>query len=47
LIERWEHENGEVRRGGPFVYSDLAIESLLTLRELFRLIAKPKGWAGR
>ena len=37
VIAAWEHDNAEVRRGRPFVYSDLAIETLLTIRELFRL----------
>ena len=38
VIDAWEHENAEKRAGHPFVYSDLAIETLLTiLRELFRL----------
>lgn len=36
-IESWQHANDEVRRGRPFTYSDSAIETLLTLRELFRL----------
>ena len=35
VTERWGHDNAEVHRGRPFVYSDLAIETLLTLRELF------------
>jgi hypothetical protein len=47
VIERWEHENGEVRRGRPFVYSDLAIESLLALRELFRLPYRQTEGLGR
>ncbi|TWT94019.1 hypothetical protein Pla108_37300 [Botrimarina colliarenosi] len=37
VIDAWEHENAEKRAGHPFVYSDLAIETLLTIRELFRL----------
>jgi len=47
VIARWEHENGEVRRGRPFVYSDLAIESLLALRELFRLPYRQTEGVGR
>lgn len=47
VIARWEHENGEVRRGRPFVYSDLAIESLLALRELFRLPYRQTEGLGR
>jgi len=37
VIDEWEHENAEAKVGRPFVYSDLAIETMLTLRELFRL----------
>jgi hypothetical protein len=37
VIAEWRHENGEMKVGRPFVYSDRAIETLLTLRELFRL----------
>lgn len=47
VIARWEHDNGEVRRGRPFVYSDLAIESLLALRELFRLPYRQTEGLGR
>jgi len=47
VIERWEHDNAEVRRGRPFVYSDLAIETLLTLRELFRLPYRQTEGLGR
>jgi hypothetical protein len=37
VVESWNHANGEAKVGRPFTYSDLAIECLLTLRELFRL----------
>ena len=47
VIARWRHENAEVRRGRPFVYSDLAIETLLTLRELFRLPYRQTEGLGR
>ena len=37
VVNQWEHANEEPKVGHPFVYSDTAIESLLVLRELFRL----------
>jgi hypothetical protein len=37
VIAQWRHENDNFKVGHPFTYSDLAIETLLTLRELFRL----------
>ncbi len=37
VLKAWEHANAERKVGHPYVYSDLAIEALLTLRELFRL----------
>ena len=37
VIEAWEHDNAASKVGRPFTYSDVAIETLLTLRELFRL----------
>lgn len=36
-IEKWRHDNANPRVGHPFVYSDTAVECLLTLRELFQL----------
>lgn len=36
VIEHWHHENDECKVGRPFTYSDLAVESLLTIREFFR-----------
>lgn len=46
-IESWQHANVEVRRGRPFIYSDTAIECLLTLRELFRLPYRQTEGLGR
>jgi len=37
VIQQWHHENVAFKVGRPFTYSDLAIETLLTLRELYRL----------
>ena len=37
VVDAWEHENDQKKNGRPFKYSDLAIETLLTLRELFGL----------
>lgn len=37
VIDAWEHDNEEPKIGRPFTYSDLAVECLLALRELFRL----------
>ena len=47
VIEAWEHENAEWKVGRPYVYSDLAIETLLTLRELFRLPYRQTEGLGR
>jgi len=47
VIAVWEHDNAEVRRGRPFTYSDLAIETLLTIRELFRLPYRQTEGLGR
>lgn len=47
VIDQWEHDNSQVRRGRPFTYSDLAIETLLTLRELFRLPYRQTEGLGR
>lgn len=47
VIAAWEHDNAEVRRGRPFTYSDLAIETLLTIRELFRLPYRQTEGLGR
>jgi hypothetical protein len=37
VIDAWEHDNDEPKVGRPFTYSDMAVECLLALRELFRL----------
>jgi hypothetical protein len=37
VIDAWEHDDEEPKIGRPFTYSDLAVECLLALRELFRL----------
>lgn len=37
VLAEWHHANRQPKVGHPFVYSDTAIECLLTLRELFRL----------
>lgn len=47
VIDAWEHDNAEIKVGRPFVYSDVAIETLLTLRELFRLPYRQTEGFGR
>ncbi len=47
VIDQWEHENAATKVGRPFVFSDLAIETLLTLRELFRLPYRQTEGFGR
>lgn len=47
VIDDWKHDNAATKVGRPFVYSDLAIESLLTLRELFRLPYRQTEGFGR
>lgn len=47
VIDQWEHPNDEPKVGHPFVYSDMAIESLLMLRELFRLPYRQTEGLGR
>jgi hypothetical protein len=47
VIDQWEHTNEEPKVGRPFVYSDTAIESLLVLRELFRLPYRQTEGLGR
>jgi hypothetical protein len=46
-VDAWEHENDEKKNGRPFVYSDVAIETLLTIRELFRLPYRQTEGLGR
>jgi hypothetical protein len=47
VLAAWEHDNAEWKVGRPFVYSDVAIEVLLTLRELFRLPYRQTEGLGR
>jgi hypothetical protein len=47
VIDNWEHDNAVIRAGRPFVYSDLAIETLLTLRALLRLPYRQTEGFGR
>ena len=47
VIDQWEHPNEKPKVGHPFVYSDTAIESLLMLRELFRLPYRQTEGLGR
>jgi hypothetical protein len=37
VIQEWKHKNSKHRQGRPFEFSDLAIETLLTVRELYQL----------
>lgn len=37
VLAEWEHDNAESKVGHPFVYSDRAIETMLMVREVFRL----------
>lgn len=37
ILDQWKHDNAEQGQVSPFVFSDLAIERLLTMRELFHL----------
>jgi hypothetical protein len=47
VIKCWHHKNGGNKRGRPFTYSDLAIESLLTIREFFRVTYRATEGFGR
>lgn len=47
VVDAWEHENDAKKNGRPFVYSDVAIETLLTIRELFRLPYRQTEGLGR
>ena len=47
VVDAWEHENDEKKNGRPFIYSDLAIETLLTIRELFHLPYRQTEGFGR
>ncbi len=47
VIDAWEHGNAASKVGRPFTYSDVAVETLLTLRELFRLPYRQTEGFGR
>lgn len=47
VIDQWKHANDQPKVGHPFVYSDRAMESLLMLRELFRLPYRQTEGLGR
>jgi Transposase DDE domain len=47
VIDAWEHDNAASKVGRPFTYSDIAVETLLTLRELFRLPYRQTEGFGR
>ena len=47
VIDAWEHTNEATKVGHLFVYSDTAVESLLMLRELFRLPYRQTEGLGR
>ena len=46
-LEQWEHPNDQPKVGRPFVYSDTAIECLLTIRELLQLPYRQTAGFGR
>lgn len=46
-LEKWHHANAQPKVGHPFVYSDIAIQCLLVLRELFRLPYRQTEGLGR
>lgn len=47
LIDEWRHDNPDGWQGRPFFYSDLAIETLLTIRELYQLSYRTTEGFGR
>ncbi|QDU88416.1 Transposase DDE domain protein [Pirellulimonas nuda] len=47
VIDAWEHENDRKKVGRPFLYSDVAVETLLMIRELFRLPYRQTEGFGR
>lgn len=47
VVDVWEHENDQKKNGRPFLYSDTAIETLLMIRELFRLPYRQTEGLGR
>jgi hypothetical protein len=47
VVAAWNHANRQVKRGRPFVFSDAAIECILTLREVFHLpYRQTEGFVG-
>src|SRR4029078_7765962 len=46
-LQSWQHANSTCKGGRPYLYSDMAIEALLTLRELFRLPYRQTEGLGR
>lgn len=46
-LEQWEHPNDEPKVGRPFIYSDTAVECLLTIRELLKLPYRQTEGFGR
>ena len=47
VIEHWLHENKGNKVGRPFTYSNLAVETLLTIREFFRTTYRATEGFGR
>jgi hypothetical protein len=47
VIDQWHHPNNRPKVGRPFVYSDMAVECLLVLRELFQLPYRQTEGLGR
>lgn len=47
VLANWKHDNKGFKVGRPFLYSDAAIETLLMLRELFRLPYRQTEGLGR
>lgn len=47
VIDTWEHDNSQWKVGRPYKYSDVAIETLLMIRELFRLPYRQTEGLGR
>jgi Transposase DDE domain len=47
VVDAWNHANDDSKVGRPFLYSDVAIECLLSLRELFRLPYRQTEGLGR
>ncbi len=46
-VDPWEHPNQGTKVGRPFVYSDSAIECLLTIREPLKLPSRQTEGFGR